>query len=161
MLSRTRHFVMSNARSGGGTCFCVPLRARSFITPVTPVHLQKIPIAKLKPMPPSPEKGKGIHGTGLKKIKNADAEAEGGYQAKYRDPWSGKERKKKSASVVDAAARQRASIANVGFDFKKMGIGGLSSSLVPMFRRVFASRLAPTQVVKKMGVRHTKGAYQK
>jgi vesicle-fusing ATPase len=61
------------------------------------------------------------------------------------------------AHVADAALRQRASIANVGFDFKKMGIGGLSSSLVPMFRRVFASRLAPPDVVKKMGVRHTKG----
>jgi len=38
-----------------------------------------------------------------------------------------------------------------------MGIGGLDKEFSDIFRRAFASRIFPTAVVKKLGVRHVKG----
>jgi vesicle-fusing ATPase len=44
-----------------------------------------------------------------------------------------------------------------GVDFEALGVGGHDSVLRDLFRRAFASRLAPPEIVKKLGVRHVKG----
>ncbi|MES1904509.1 MAG: hypothetical protein MHPSP_000481, partial [Paramarteilia canceri] len=38
-----------------------------------------------------------------------------------------------------------------------MGIGGLDKEIAQLFRRIFASRLCPSIVLKQMGVKHVKG----
>ena len=43
------------------------------------------------------------------------------------------------------------------FDFEKMGIGGLDTELLNIFRRAFASRRFPTHVLEKYGIQHVKG----
>lgn len=48
-------------------------------------------------------------------------------------------------------------IFNPEFDFSKMGIGGLDEQFSTMFRRVFASRVLPLEIVEKMGIKHVKG----
>lgn len=44
-----------------------------------------------------------------------------------------------------------------GASFQKMGIGGLDIQLGKMFRRAFASRIYPQEIIKKLGVKHIKG----
>ena len=44
-----------------------------------------------------------------------------------------------------------------GFDFEKMGIGGLGAEFQKIFRRAFASRLYPASLAKEMGFSHVKG----
>lgn len=43
------------------------------------------------------------------------------------------------------------------FSFEQLGIGGLDAQLNGIFRRAFASRIFPPDVMKKMGVKHVKG----
>lgn len=43
------------------------------------------------------------------------------------------------------------------FDFEKMGIGGLDKEFSDIFRRAFASRVFPVDVIKKLGIQHVKG----
>jgi vesicle-fusing ATPase len=43
------------------------------------------------------------------------------------------------------------------FDLEKLGIGGLRKEFGEVFRRAFASRIFPQSIVKKLGVKHTKG----
>jgi vesicle-fusing ATPase len=38
-----------------------------------------------------------------------------------------------------------------------MGIGGLDSEFGDIFRRAFASRVFPPQLVEKLGIQHVKG----
>lgn len=51
----------------------------------------------------------------------------------------------------------RQSIINPDFDFQKMGIGGLDKEFSSIFRRAFASRVFPPEVVEQMGCKHVKG----
>ena len=44
-----------------------------------------------------------------------------------------------------------------GFDLEGLGVGGLDAEFGTLFRRVFASRLAPPGVVRDLGVRHVRG----
>jgi len=44
-----------------------------------------------------------------------------------------------------------------GFDLEDLGVGGLDAEFGTPFRRVFASRLAPAEVVRDLGVRHVRG----
>jgi len=44
-----------------------------------------------------------------------------------------------------------------GIDFKELGVGGADAQLGQIFRRVFASRSAPPELVKQLGIRHVKG----
>jgi len=39
-----------------------------------------------------------------------------------------------------------------------MGIGGLDSEISAIFRRAFASRLFPLDLVEKFGIQHVKGS---
>lgn len=43
------------------------------------------------------------------------------------------------------------------FNFEKMGIGGLDKEFSDIFRRAFASRVFPVEVIKKLGIQHVKG----
>ena len=43
------------------------------------------------------------------------------------------------------------------FDLEKLGIGGLKKEFGQVFRRAFASRIFPQSIVKKLGIKHTKG----
>ncbi|XP_074568067.1 vesicle-fusing ATPase [Curcuma longa] len=43
------------------------------------------------------------------------------------------------------------------FNLEKLGIGGLNTEFVEIFRRAFASRVFPAHVVNKLGIKHVKG----
>ncbi|XP_062519306.1 vesicle-fusing ATPase-like [Corticium candelabrum] len=49
------------------------------------------------------------------------------------------------------------SLINPEWDFQKMGIGGLDKEFSAIFRRAFASRVFPPEIVEQMGVKHVKG----
>lgn len=51
----------------------------------------------------------------------------------------------------------RQSIINPDWDFQKMGIGGLDNEFNAIFRRAFASRVFPPEVVEQLGCKHVKG----
>jgi len=52
---------------------------------------------------------------------------------------------------------QRTSIINPSWDFQKMGIGGLDKEFNAIFRRAFASRVFPPELVEQLGCKHVKG----
>lgn len=45
----------------------------------------------------------------------------------------------------------RVSIINPDFDFNKMGIGGLDNEFNAIFRRAFASRVFPPEIIEQLG----------
>nr|KAF6296077.1 hypothetical protein mMyoMyo1_009197 [Myotis myotis] len=51
----------------------------------------------------------------------------------------------------------RQSIINPDWNFEKMGIGGLDKEFSDIFRRAFASRVFPPEIVEQMGCKHVKG----
>nr|CAB3263467.1 vesicle-fusing ATPase [Phallusia mammillata] len=51
----------------------------------------------------------------------------------------------------------RGNIINPDFDFRKLGIGGLDDEFTEIFRRAFASRVLPSDVIEQMGAKHVKG----
>lgn len=46
----------------------------------------------------------------------------------------------------------RQSVINPDWDFQKMGIGGLDNEFSAIFRRAFASRVFPPEVVEQLGM---------
>jgi len=52
---------------------------------------------------------------------------------------------------------QRQSIINPDWDFSKMGIGGLDTEFNAIFRRAFASRVFPPEIMEQLGCKHVKG----
>jgi vesicle-fusing ATPase len=44
-----------------------------------------------------------------------------------------------------------------GFNFEELGIGGLDEQFKEIFRRAFASRLVPPEILKRMGQNHVRG----
>ncbi|XP_070782892.1 vesicle-fusing ATPase-like [Enoplosus armatus] len=51
----------------------------------------------------------------------------------------------------------RQSIISPDWNFERMGIGGLDSEFSDIFRRAFASRVFPPDIVEQMGCKHVKG----
>ncbi|XP_022599048.1 vesicle-fusing ATPase-like isoform X2 [Seriola dumerili] len=51
----------------------------------------------------------------------------------------------------------RQSIITPDWNFEKMGIGGLDKEFSDIFRRAFASRVFPPDIVEQMGCKHVKG----
>jgi vesicle-fusing ATPase len=51
----------------------------------------------------------------------------------------------------------RQSIINPDWDFSKMGIGGLDQEFNAIFRRAFASRVFPPEIMEQLGCNHVKG----
>ncbi|EFX63976.1 hypothetical protein DAPPUDRAFT_118650 [Daphnia pulex] len=49
------------------------------------------------------------------------------------------------------------SILNPDWDFQNMGVGGLDKEFNAIFRRAFASRIFPPEVVERLGCKHVKG----
>ncbi|ESP04291.1 hypothetical protein LOTGIDRAFT_207527 [Lottia gigantea] len=52
---------------------------------------------------------------------------------------------------------QQQSIINPDWDFNKMGIGGLDKEFSAIFRRAFASRVFPPDIVEQLGMKHVRG----
>ncbi len=52
---------------------------------------------------------------------------------------------------------QQQSIINPDWDFTKIGIGGLDKEFNTIFRRAFASRVFPPEVLQQMGMKHVRG----
>ncbi|KAF0298502.1 Vesicle-fusing ATPase [Amphibalanus amphitrite] len=51
----------------------------------------------------------------------------------------------------------RQSLINPDWDFNKMGIGGLDKEFNAIFRRAFASRVFPPEIIEQLGCKHVKG----
>ena len=51
----------------------------------------------------------------------------------------------------------RQSIINPNWDFETMGIGGLDNEFNAIFRRAFASRVFPPEVIEELGIKHVRG----
>ncbi|KAI8323952.1 AAA-domain-containing protein [Martensiomyces pterosporus] len=56
-----------------------------------------------------------------------------------------------------AAKRKANAIIQPDFKFEDMGIGGLDKEFSNIFRRAFASRIFPPDLVDKLGIQHVKG----
>ncbi|XP_064646424.1 vesicle-fusing ATPase-like isoform X2 [Lineus longissimus] len=48
-------------------------------------------------------------------------------------------------------------IINPDWDFNKMGIGGLDNEFSAIFRRAFASRVFPPEIIEHLGMKHVRG----
>ena len=59
--------------------------------------------------------------------------------------------------LTGSAVSASANIINPDFDFSKVGIGGLDDEFKEIFRRAFASRIFPPDIVEKMGGKHVRG----
>ncbi|XP_057315100.1 vesicle-fusing ATPase-like [Hydractinia symbiolongicarpus] len=69
---------------------------------------------------------------------------------------------KKEESILSLTGKAKAksattSIINPEWDFSKMGIGGLDDEFSAIFRRAFASRVFPPEVIEQLGLQHVKG----
>eukprot|EP01136_Pigoraptor_vietnamica_P001184 Opistho-1_new@27481 len=51
----------------------------------------------------------------------------------------------------------RTAIINPNWNFEQMGIGGLDTQFSNIFRRAFASRVFPPELLKQLGITHVKG----
>ncbi|XP_054156141.1 vesicle-fusing ATPase 1-like [Oppia nitens] len=51
----------------------------------------------------------------------------------------------------------RQSIINPNWDFETMGIGGLDKEFNAIFRRAFASRVFPPEIIEQLGLKHVRG----
>lgn len=69
--------------------------------------------------------------------------------------------KAENSSVILAGKSKtresRQSIISPDWNFEKMGIGGLDKEFSGIFRRAFASRVFPPDIVEQMGCKHVKG----
>lgn len=62
-----------------------------------------------------------------------------------------------SVVKVKGADNRPKDVFKADFNFEKMGIGGLDKEFSDIFRRAFASRVFPVDVIKKLGIQHVKG----
>lgn len=62
---------------------------------------------------------------------------------------------KLTGKAVGAVAKK--SIINPDWNFQRMGIGGLDKEFNAIFRRAFASRVFPAEVIEQLGCKHVKG----
>lgn len=54
-------------------------------------------------------------------------------------------------------AAVQTSVINPDWDFDKMGIGGLDNEFSAIFRRAFASRVFPPDIIQQLGMKHVRG----
>ena len=63
-----------------------------------------------------------------------------------------------SSAKIDLKCQvERTQIINPDWDFSKMGIGGLDTEFNAIFRRAFASRVFPPEIMDQLGCKHVKG----
>ncbi|XP_037547171.1 vesicle-fusing ATPase [Nematolebias whitei] len=70
------------------------------------------------------------------------------------------EKSENSAILLSGKSKTREarqSIISPDWNFEKMGIGGLDKEFSDIFRRAFASRVFPPDIVEQMGCKHVKG----
>ncbi|RVE59905.1 hypothetical protein OJAV_G00193500 [Oryzias javanicus] len=70
------------------------------------------------------------------------------------------EKSENSAVVLIGKSKTREarqSIISPDWNFEKMGIGGLDKEFSDIFRRAFASRVFPPDIIEQMGCKHVKG----
>ena len=71
--------------------------------------------------------------------------------------WSRSEESSLRLTGKSRAKMERQSIINPDWDFSKMGIGGLDEEFNAIFRRAFASRVFPPEIMEQLGCSHVKG----
>ncbi len=64
---------------------------------------------------------------------------------------------KKKPNILFKNDSSTKEIFNKTFDFKNLEIGGLNEQLTTIFRKVFVSRLLPSNVIEKLEIKHIKG----
>ncbi len=72
------------------------------------------------------------------------------------------ERAEGSSVLLSGKSKGKAAaqtIINPDWDFTKMGIGGLDKEFNDIFRRAFASRVFPPEIMQQLGGQHVKGMY--
>ena len=52
---------------------------------------------------------------------------------------------------------QQQSLINPNWDFEKLGIGGLDKEFSTIFRRAFASRVLPIEIIEQLDIKHVRG----
>lgn len=115
-------------------------------------------------------KDKKLLGLAVKTLEAIDPRTVGdGKEAKTRNVRFGRilgntvvQFEKAENSVLNLQGRSkgkivRQSIINPDWDFGKMGIGGLDNEFNAIFRRAFASRVFPPELVEQLGIKHVKG----
>lgn len=60
-------------------------------------------------------------------------------------------------NITGKLSEENKSIFDNGFDFNQLGIGGLDAEFGTIFKRAFASRMFPDNIVKQMGINHVRG----
>nr|BAJ97688.1 predicted protein [Hordeum vulgare subsp. vulgare] len=65
--------------------------------------------------------------------------------------------KSKYLTFVPSAKAMRKNVLKPNWNFKDLGIGGLDDEFATIFRRAFASRLFPADVIEQLGLHHVKG----
>ncbi|EDW14720.1 vesicle-fusing ATPase 2 [Drosophila mojavensis] len=115
-------------------------------------------------------KDKKLLGLAVKTLEAVDPRTIGdGKEAKTRNVRFGRvlgntvvQFEKAENSVLNLQGRSkgkitRSPIINPDWDFGKMGIGGLDKEFNAIFRRAFASRVFPPELVEQLGIKHVKG----
>ena len=68
-----------------------------------------------------------------------------------------KSAKATNVKITGSASGKANQLFQKGFNFEEMGIGGLDEQFKEIFRRAFASRLVPPEILRKMGQHHIRG----
>lgn len=68
-----------------------------------------------------------------------------------------KKKKDVAIRIQGGASSGNSRLFERGFNFQAMGIGGLDKEFADIFRRAFASRVFPPEVLRKMGIKHVRG----
>jgi vesicle-fusing ATPase len=108
-----------------------------------------------------PEEGKGKGGAG-----GNPAAMEGGLEiggAKFgqflrtTDVQLRKSAAAATIKITGSSSGKGSRLFEKGFNFEALGIGGLNKEFADIFRRAFASRVVPPDILKKMGQKHVRG----
>ena len=62
-----------------------------------------------------------------------------------------------SIKITGSSSGKGSQLFAKGFNFEALGIGGLNAEFQDIFRRAFASRTVPPELLRKMGQRHVRG----
>ena len=66
-------------------------------------------------------------------------------------------KKKRTKSISNEVLPSKKPIINLNWNFSSMGVGGLDKEFNAIFRRAFASRVFPPELMDQLGYNHVKG----
>lgn len=95
--------------------------------------------------------------TNLKSFPNEDEETVGVLTQNTQVVFDKKEDSVLLLSGKSKGKTAAPSIINPDWDFSQMGIGGLDKEFSAIFRRAFASRVFPPELIEQLGMQHVKG----